>query len=132
MGRDTEDDFHVNLSISCDTTGKMLLGLTKQQLTYLQNNQVTLNLTTESDLLMCPDANELMEYRVPESVANSPLPQSLQAHKQGYIDNSTPLPNIDTFLTLDGTQVIPNMQDWSFVSCELPLSVLDSTAFVKL
>ena len=111
MGRDTEDDFHVNLSIACDTTGKMLLGLTKQQLTYLQNNQVTLNLTTESDLLMCPDASELMEYRVPESVANSPLPQSSQTHGSGFMENFTPLPSIDSFLNPDGTQVIPNTQE---------------------
>ena len=88
-----------------------MLGLTKQQLSYLQNNQVTLNLTTESDLLMCPDASELMEYRVPGSVANSLLPQSSQTHGQGFIKNFTPLPNIETFRSSDGTQVILNTQD---------------------
>ena len=61
-GRDDEDSFAVSLSISCDTSGKQLLGLTKQQLSYLQREQVVLNLLRDTDELYCPTAVELQEF----------------------------------------------------------------------
>ena len=103
-GRDDKDSFAVSLSISCDTNGKQLLGLTKQQLSYLQREQVVLNLLTDTDKLCCPTAFELQEYRVPKSAVASPIPPAPSfAGTFG-----SPLPNMDTFFNTVSSQMIPN------------------------
>ena len=100
-GRDDEDSFVVSLSIACDTNGKQLLGLTKQQLSYLQRE-----LVTDTEELYCPTAVELQEYRVPESAVASPIPPT-PSFTGSF---GSPLPHIDTFLTNDSSQVIPETQ----------------------
>ena len=110
-GRDDEDSFAVSLSISCDTNGKQLLGLTKQQLSYLQRElnstqRVVLNLLTDTEELYCPTAVELQEYRVPESAVASPIPPT-PSFSGSF---GSPLPHIDTFLNNKSSQVIPETQ----------------------
>ena len=105
-GRDDEDSFAVSLSISCDTNGKQLLGLTKQQLSYLQREQVVLNLFTDTDELYCPTAVELQEYRVPESAVASPIPPT-PSFTGSF---GSPLPHIEMFLNTESSQVIPETQ----------------------
>ena len=82
--------------------------LTKQQLSYLQREQVVFNLLTDTDEFYCPTAIELHEYRVPKSAAASPIPPT-----PSFTGSLTsPLPHIDTFLNTDLSQVIPDTQGY--------------------